>query len=179
MATLRVIVASTNPVKINSVKIGFEQLLPHIQCTFTGMSVPSGVRDQPMTEAETLQGALNRISEIKKLEPDADFHIGIEGGLEERDGVLEVFAWIVAEGRGVLSKAKTATFSLPHELSDLVLAGKELGHASDTYFGTENSKHDQGAVGLLTNGVIDRTEYYRHPVLLALIPFVKEMSNRS
>jgi inosine/xanthosine triphosphatase len=36
----------------------------------------------------------------------------------------------------------------------------------------ENSKHQGGTVGKLTQGVIDRTAYYEHTAILALIPFI-------
>jgi hypothetical protein len=35
-----------------------------------------------------------------------------------------------------------------------------------------NSKQKGGTVGKLTNGLVDRTEYYRHAMLMALIPFM-------
>jgi non-canonical (house-cleaning) NTP pyrophosphatase len=39
-------------------------------------------------------------------------------------------------------------------------------------FGRSNSKQQNGSVGILTHDVIDRTAYYVHAVILALIPFV-------
>jgi non-canonical (house-cleaning) NTP pyrophosphatase len=47
-----------------------------------------------------------------------------------------------------------------------------LGHADDRVFGRENSEQTNGAVGLLTKDLIDRTAYYEHAVVLALVPFV-------
>jgi len=52
-----------------------------------------------------------------------------------------------------------------------VRQGKELGEADDLVFAKENSKQDNGAVGLLTGNVIDRTALYQQAVVLALIPF--------
>jgi non-canonical (house-cleaning) NTP pyrophosphatase len=56
-------------------------------------------------------------------------------------------------------------------VAELIRNGKELGEADDIVFGESNSKQKMGAVGLLTNNVIDRTEYYTHAVILALIRF--------
>lgn len=39
-------------------------------------------------------------------------------------------------------------------------------------FGKVNSKQGQGTVGQLTNGLIDRTLFYEHAVVLALAPFM-------
>jgi non-canonical (house-cleaning) NTP pyrophosphatase len=49
----------------------------------------------------------------------------------------------------------------------------ELGDADDVVFKRVNSKHGQGTVGKLTNGQIDRTNYYVHALKLALIPWVR------
>ena len=50
----------------------------------------------------------------------------------------------------------------------------ELGSANDIVFSKQNSKHNSGAVGLLTNDIITRTTYYQHAAVLALIPLVNK-----
>ena len=50
--------------------------------------------------------------------------------------------------------------------------GVELGEATDTVFARVNSKHHDGTVGILTGGLIGRSEYYQHALILALIPFL-------
>jgi len=59
---------------------------------------------------------------------------------------------------------------LPEAVARLVRAGKELGDANDIVFGRENSKQQEGAIGLLTGKVMDRTELYEHAMVLALAP---------
>jgi non-canonical (house-cleaning) NTP pyrophosphatase len=49
----------------------------------------------------------------------------------------------------------------------------ELGQADDQVFNQSHSKQKNGAVGLLTNDLIDRSEYYKQAVILALVPFLK------
>lgn len=46
------------------------------------VNAPSGVNAQPMSAAETIQGATNRARRTAELVPDADFAIGLEGGVE-------------------------------------------------------------------------------------------------
>ena len=48
-----------------------------------------------------------------------------------------------------------------------------MGHADEIVFGLSNTKQKMGTTGLLTNNVIDRTQYYTQAVILALIPFLK------
>ncbi len=69
--------------------------------------------------------------------------------------------------------AKTGTFELPPKISDLVrYQGLELGHADDLVFQRVNSKQESGTVGILTNFMINRSDYYVHALKLALIPWV-------
>ncbi len=68
--------------------------------------------------------------------------------------------------------AATGSFPLPPPVVALVASGMELGHADDAVFKRSNSKQSNGAVGLLTHGVIDRTAYYVHAMVLALTAFV-------
>ncbi len=189
---MRLTIASTNPVKIQSALHGFRQMFPAETFTADGISVPSGVSDQPMTDDETLQGALNRATNACAAHPTADYWIGIEGGCEEKHGELWTFAWVVVLGhsspslytergsggevdgqvvRVLTGKARTGAFMLPHEVAALVRSGVELGIADDQVFGRSNSKQTNGAVGLLTADLIDRQRYYEHAVVLALIPF--------
>ncbi|MBZ0287330.1 MAG: inosine/xanthosine triphosphatase [Anaerolineae bacterium] len=166
-----IIVASTNPVKIQAALAGFRALFPGEAFEARGVSVPSGVSDQPMTDEETLSGALNRAKAAREQTPDADFWAGIEGGCEQKFGELWAYAWVVVLGADRVGKSRTAAFALPHEIAELVRQGVELGEADDRVFGRSNSKQSNGAVGILTDDVIDRAGYYEHAVVLALVPF--------
>ena len=170
----RVIVASKNPVKINAIKFGFEDVFDNTDFDFEGVSVSSDISDQPMSVEETYQGALNRIKNAKKLVGKADFYCGIEGGLEIFEDQYYAFAWIVIDNGKTIGKARTGSFMLPPKVVELIEEGMELGHADDIVFGHSNSKQKQGSVGILTHDRLDRTEYYKHAVLLALIPFINE-----
>lgn len=166
----KVLIASLNPVKIKAVKIGFEKMFPTERFEFQGLSVPSGVSDQPQSNAETLQGAQNRAGNALSAQA-ADYWVGIEGGIEAVKEEMEAFAWVVVKSPDKTGKARTASFFLPAKVVKLIREGKELGDADDEVFGHRNSKQKNGAVGILTNNVIDRTNYYSEAVILALIVF--------
>ena len=73
-----------------------------------------------------------------------------------------------------LSVAKTANFPLPPEITRLMTTeGMELGDADDRVFGRSNSGSESGTVGVLTHGLIDRSRYYEHALVLALIPWMR------
>ena len=58
----KVIITSKNPVKINAVKEGFKKMFPKEEFVVEGVSIPSGVADQPMSNEETMLGAKNRVN---------------------------------------------------------------------------------------------------------------------
>lgn len=166
-----IIVASTNPVKINAVLAGFRRMFPENSWTAQGLNVASGVADQPMGDEDTLTGARNRACAAREAAPEADYWVGVEGGCAEDLHGMTCFAWVFILTNERQGQARTGAFYLPEEVAELVRSGIELGHADDQVFGRENSKQQDGSVGLMTGGVIDRTEYYTHAVILALVPF--------
>jgi len=168
-----VIVASKNPVKINATIEGFSKMFANQDFTFRGVEVASGVSDQPMSDKETLTGAKNRALNAQKTIVEADFWVGIEGGIEETDDGMMAFAWVVVITTDQEGKSRTSTFHLPPKVTELIHKGTELGLANDQVFGKKNSKQKGGAVGSLTEGVLSRTAYYVQPVVLALVPFLK------
>lgn len=168
----KIIVASKNPVKLNATKEAFVRMFPDKEFEVEGMNADSGVSEQPLSDKETYQGALNRVNNASVHE--ADFYVGIEGGLEERGDEFESFAWVVVKSdNGVYGKGRSATFFLPEQVSALVKEGKELGDACDEVFQEHNAKQNQGTIGILTDNNIDRTKYYIDPTIIALVPFKK------
>ena len=170
----RVVVASSNPVKVQAVDNGFRRMFPGGAFDLVTVAAPSGVGRQPMSDAETLVGAQNRAENAAALAPEADFWVGIEGGVQARGSELAAFAWVVVRSRERVGKGRTGTFFLPPAVVELVRQGAELGEADDQVFGRSNSKQENGAVGILTGDVIDRTALYEQAVILALIPFKNE-----
>jgi inosine/xanthosine triphosphatase len=172
-----IVVASKNPVKINAVHQGFTRMFPAQIFTVKGVTVPSEVPDQPLSDQETRQGAVNRVNNARTAEPGANYWVGLEGGIHaEADGSLQSFAWIVVKGRALserTGRARTAAYYLPEESARYVREGLELGDADDRAFGKTNSKQANGSSGLLTDDAITRTEVYEQAVILALIPFKK------
>lgn len=168
---MKIVIASKNPVKIRAALGAFQKMFPSEVFEIEGVSVVSGVQEQPQDDKETFEGAWNRADNASKIE-DADFWVGIEGGIEQKNSEMEAFAWAVVKAQnGTFGKGKTGTFFLPPKIVELIKQGKELGEADNIVFGRENSKQENGAVGILTDDVIDRTKYYTEAVILALIPF--------
>jgi len=168
----RIVVASRNPAKLRAALGAFRRVFPDRRFDVEGVSVPSGVGHQPMSDEETLLGARNRAEAARRLAPDADFWVGMEGGVEEHPAGLASFAWIVVLSRSQVGRGRSGVFFLPEPVARLVRSGVELGDANDRVFGTQGSKLEAGAIGLLTRGALDRVELYEHATVLALVPFV-------
>jgi inosine/xanthosine triphosphatase len=164
----KVIVASLNPAKINAVKSAFQEVFPEQAFVFEGISVPSDVSDQPMSDRETKQGALNRVKNARAAVPDATFYVGLEAG-NEKD---ITFAWMVIESGNQRGESRSASLMLPPHVVEGVHNGKELGDVMDEEFGTQNIKQKGGAIGLLTKHILTRSSVYHQALILALIPFI-------
>lgn len=173
---MKIVVTSHNPVKIQAVRRAFESQFPEHEFELIPMGVDSGVSDQPMSDRETRQGARNRVEQARVQSPDADFWVGLEGGLDYFDGYLMAFAWMVIAGaQDRISETRSATLPLPPMVQTLVSEGLELGEANDQVFSTLNSKQGGGAFGLLTGGLLTRESVYTQTLILALIPFTNEL----
>lgn len=171
---MRVVVASTNPVKITATQRAFSQVFSHDEVSTEGVNVLSGVPEQPRGNTETLRGARNRAQAAQKARPDADFWVGLEGGVyEDKEGMGEVAWMYIVSKEGRVGKGRTGTFFVPPAAIDLIYEGHELGTVGDMLFGTNNGKQKNGFVGALTNNLITRVTLYEHALLLALIPFIQ------
>jgi inosine/xanthosine triphosphatase len=173
---VKVVVASKNPVKIGAASEAFATVFPGASIDVSGVEVDSGVGDQPDSDAETREGARARALRASDATPDADFWVGLEGGVEILDGQLMAFAWMAVKGRkGDVSEARSATLPLPPAVKELVDRGMELGEANDRVFSTVNSKQGGGAYGLLTDGRYTRESIYAQTLIIALTPFVNRL----
>ncbi len=173
---MNVVVASKNPVKIEATRAAFAALMPDVSLQMIPVGVESGVGDQPNSDEETRRGARNRAANARECSPDADFWVGLEGGIEVFEDQLMAFAWMAILGsNGNESSARSTTLPLPPSIRKLIDEGLELGEANDRVFSTANSKQGGGAFGLLTDGLYTRESIYTQTLVLALLPFVNDL----
>jgi len=165
-----VIVGSTNPAKLNPARAIFAEVFG---LETLGADVPSGVPEQPVGYEETLTGAKNR-AEAALRQPGAIYGVGLEGGVEFNGygGWLFNIAYVVRED-GRSGFARGGSLLLPPEVAARVRGGEELGHVIDEVAQLKDSKKAGGAVGFLTLGRVERAEFWRHTLELALPPFLR------
>ena len=164
-------VGSINPVKINCVAEAVKAFWP--QARAIGAAADSGVSAQPDSDHEMLAGALNRARQALVKTPEAQFGVGLEGGTLDAEDGMWAYAWIVVVDRaGRVGKGQSGRFLLPEPIAQMVRDGIELGEADDRFFGRSNSKQQDGAVGILSDGVVTRQDLYQPAVTFALLPFL-------
>src|SRR3954463_15173585 len=151
----RIAVGSTNPVKGAATRAVIGRIAP--RAAIEAVAVPSGVRDQPMGDDETIRGALERARAARE-KTDADFGVGLEGGVVEMpDGSMRTCAWAAVVSRsGRHGVGGSLAMPLPGSVAEMIRGGMELGHAMDKLTSRSNTKHGAGAVGILTAGLVDR-----------------------
>ncbi|KGQ71417.1 inosine/xanthosine triphosphatase [Chelonobacter oris] len=169
----QVVIASTNPVKINAVKAALAQIFADDAFEFIGAKSESGVSDQPMSMAETKCGAVNRIRYCRQHYPAADFYVAIEAGVERFDYGAATCAYIVISDNVRLSVGRSAELPIPLHIFEQLSPNIELGTVLDKLFQTENIKQKGGAMSLLTHGNASRQGVYQQAVILAMAPFLQ------
>lgn len=159
---------SKNPVKVEAVEEVFRKYWA--ECEVGGSEVVSGVGEQPMSEQETMDGARNR---AKTCIGEADYGVGIEGGVCEIEGKMFECAWAcVVDRSGKEGLGGGLYFELPSKIAKQIKAGGELGPIMDEFTGKTNVKQGSGAIGVFTKGELDRKAAYVQIVLSAMIKFV-------
>ncbi|MGG3800063.1 DUF84 family protein [Metabacillus fastidiosus] len=154
---MKIAIGTKNPTKVNAVKEAFS--IFH-DVTFFALDVSSGVSPQPITDEETIHGAKNRANNVL-LEAVAEIGIGLEGGIVETNLGIFLCNWgaLAASNENVII-AGGSRILLPDEVGRAVLAGRELGDVMDDYTNTHNIRQNEGAIGIFTNGLVNRTEMF-------------------
>jgi len=156
---MKVAIGTKNPAKINAVMEAFSG---YDDIDFVPTDVSSEVSSQPFSDDETIEGALNRAKNAL-IKEKADLGIGLEGGVIEADSGCFLCNWgalidqnfepIIAGG---------ARIPLPKEIYERLKKGIELGEIMDEFAQKQNVRQQEGAIGIFTNGLVDRKEMFVH-----------------
>ena len=173
---MKVFVGSRNPVKIQAVREAFSHFFEGVKVT--GLRVDSKVPSQPVEE-ETFEGAKNRAVALRRLAEekglDAQFYVGIEGGISKRDQRWFAFGGMcIMDADGRSSLGASSSFELPSGVISKIESGAELGDVVDEITGEENTKRKGGAIAFFSKGVVDRKNLYIQGLIMALVPFLNQ-----
>lgn len=179
---IKVLVGSNNPVKVNAANVAISQLFPDLEIECAGMHAPSKVPDQPMTDKETREGAINRVKYCQDVaatneSAPEDLHtamlfIAMEGGVDKFEYGPATFAYTVVATHSQISVGRSAQLPISNTVYDALQAGEELGDVMDRMFNTNNIKQKGGAIGLLTHGHATRESTYTQALILAMAPLL-------
>jgi inosine/xanthosine triphosphatase len=167
----RAAVGSTNPAKIEAVRLVLARLAPG--CALEAVEVPSGVAAQPVGDQATREGARNR-ARAALAKTGADVAFGLEGGVIHEPPLVWLVSWVAAVANGGRhGDASGLRMLLPKVVAERLAAGDELGTVIDDLFAVRASKQHAGAVGLLTGGFVSRTEAFADLVAMACAPLLR------
>jgi len=166
---LKVAVGSENPVKLQAVKEVFRNVFGEVE--IVSVKVDSDVPSQPFGK-ETFKGALNRARKALYF-ADADFGVGIEGGVIRLYGRWYNLGFVTIVNReGKIGTGTSGWFECPFNILNELRRGKELGQVISEISGKPEIQRREGAIGVFTKGKIKRKDLYKHGVFMALVKFI-------
>ncbi len=158
-------VGSANPVKVAAVRSVMERVYGDVR--ITAVDVSSGVPPQPREE-QTHQGSVNR---ARAALGDHDMAVGIEAGVFEMlDGLYDIQHCTVISKDGRETYGQGSGFRYPDSIADLVRKGMTVGDAVKEVYGNTEIGKKQGAIGLLSKGLMDRKRLTEQSVMAAMVP---------
>jgi inosine/xanthosine triphosphatase len=134
----------------------------------------------PLSLDEMLEGARGRahlaLESLAAGGRRADYAVGLEGGIDLRRtapsnrGFLMSWAYVTDGRRG--AHGCGGAVEVPSTLLESVVeSGIELSEAMDALSGESGVRDRQGAWGILTRGLVDRTSSFEAALLNAFAPF--------
>lgn len=145
---------SNNIVKLEAVK----EVLKDYEVV--GLSVDSKVSNQPKSDSETIQGALNRALAL----PKDGLRIGLEAGVHLTNNQLFLVNWgVLIDFDGEIYYAGGTRIPLDDFIKNKIFEeNMELADVMDEYLHTQGIKYKEGAIGYYTNNQVKRKDIFVH-----------------
>lgn len=157
---MKIIVGTNNKAKLNAVASVFQNV------DIYAKSVSSNVSAQPMSDGETKCGAYNRALAAIEKEPSA-YGIGLEGGVMFLNENIYLCSWgVLVTPKKEVYTASGGRIPLPKEFIPKLRKGTELSEIMNEFAQKENVREKEGAIGILTNNLVDRSELFEHVLKL-------------
>ncbi|MEF8832394.1 MAG: pantetheine-phosphate adenylyltransferase [Candidatus Thermoplasmatota archaeon] len=160
---VRVYLGSENPVKKRGVR---EALSDYFDLEMVCEEI-EGVEEQPFNE-DIIKGAKKRA----KVPEDFDYGVGVESGIVQTEDQSISLEYVAIKDRfGFTSTGHGPGFPIPEGWINELKSGVALGKKMKAIF--ENRSEKIGAVGLLTEGQVDREDCIKSACFMAMIPRLK------
>jgi inosine/xanthosine triphosphatase len=170
MVIMIIAVGSRNNIKVAAIRAALDRLYADV--VIQDVDVDSGVPAQPWGENEIMEGAINRAQHALEA-TDAELGVGLEAGVIRNNYGYFTNAWCaVCNRRGELSLGGGFNVELPPVVIRALEAGLDLGQALDK---VPSVHHHSvvGAIGVLTNNILDRRSAYEAIVLCAMAHYLR------
>lgn len=169
---LYVVVGSENPIKFEAVKEAFEKC--HAVAEYSAIKSNSGVSKQPFSLEEMANGAHNRAKEVREFtqrglaaERLIDIHplgVGVESGIfSVKDDYFDACYVSIYDGCEFYDGISSGLRIPKQIVAELKKNDKELGD----FFDGRNG----GAIGAMTNGLVNRREQVMQGAVLACMNY--------
>lgn len=146
-------IGSKNRVKIEAVKNALnDENVFVIPC-----SAFSLVREQPLSDEETLQGAVNRAKHCLEL-TESDLAIGLEAGIVLKEQVYLCHWGAIVDRQNNTYITNGPLILLPEEYRGPLLNGQSLEDLMQHTTGIENLGTKAGAIGIFTQNLLNREQ---------------------
>ncbi|MCX6650735.1 MAG: inosine/xanthosine triphosphatase [Methanomassiliicoccales archaeon] len=166
---LKVMIGSLNPVKVAAVRGVIERFYPQLE--IVAMDVSGGVGEQPWGQ-EAERGAMER---ARACLGNGDLGVGIEAGVwDGEDGLYDVQFCVIVDAMGRTTVGHGMGFRYPPAVAELVRNGSSVGDACAQLFEEGDQGSGKGAIGILTNDVLDRKTLTEQAVLAAMVPRIRK-----
>ncbi len=169
---MQIALGSTNQAKVAAVRKVVARIFP--AAVVHALPVQVDVPAQPIGDEQTQAGAVAR-ARAALQSTGADLGIGLEGGLRTTTAGWALCSWAaVVDKRGALGVGGSGILLLPRPIVERVLAGEELGPLMDELAQQTGTRHNLGASGVLTGGLVDRGRIFEEALICALAPWLHE-----
>lgn len=175
--TLHVAIGSKNQAKNLAVKTAFERAFAEQAIETRGFDVASNVADQPTTDEESIEGAINRAQGALAQHATAQYGVGLEGNTVTIADRMYLHGWVAITHRqtGETGIGHSSGLELPSYIKQGIESGKELGPLlQDMLADSDNSiRHTLGTNGVLSGGMYTREQEFIDATTVALARFIK------
>ena len=170
---MKIAIGTLNKAKNEAVQNVIRKVWPQAQYFSTKTS--SNIKEQPLTDEEGIEGAINRANHALQLIPEADYGIGLEGTVDTNKYGMFLSGWVaIIDREGKTSIGCSGKVLMPDYLASRLIQGEELGLIVQEYLNDTNNevRHSSGTNGLLTNNLYTRVREFEDATLCALAKFV-------
>jgi inosine/xanthosine triphosphatase len=170
---MKIIIGTKNKAKIEAVEELIQDYDFLVGSKVEGISVESGISEQPLSLEETITGAMNR---ARASFSNCNYSVGLESGLMQvpgtKSGYMDFCACAIYDGEEFhLGLSSAWEFPNPEVMKLILDDGLDMSQAINKVGLTNNPQigSEEGAIGILTKGRLVRKEYTKQAILTALI----------